>query len=156
MTEPVTTISASAVTIGNIAPTVTVIAAGTMVAADSAIQALPWLSNYGIIFSGAFAAGMVQISTRVGPLVSSNDWVSNLYIVLGGLWMMLRILFVSLALTAGFAFLFNKMYPLPSWVWFTFVSFVLGLCDGNWQRIFDTLLNWAVSVLPARKTEDKP
>lgn len=155
MTEPVS-ITAGAATISSVAPTITVVAAGTVVAAQGAIQALPWLSGYGIIFAGAFAAGMVQVSTRVGPLTSSNDWATNLYVVLGGLWMMLRILFVSLALTAGFAFVLNQLYPLPSWVWFTFISFVLGLCDGNWPRIFDTLLSWATSVLPKRKAEEKP
>jgi hypothetical protein len=146
MTEPVSiTTSATAALIGT----------GTLVVTGTAIQALPWLSGYGIIFAGAFAAGMVQVSMRVGPMTSANDWATNFYIVLSGLWMMLRILFVSLALTAGFAFLFNQLYPLPSWVWFTFVSFALGLCDGNWQRIFDTFLIWLGNILPVRKTEDK-
>lgn len=138
------------------AATVTVVAAGTVAAAQGAIEALPWLSEYGIIFAGAFAAGMVQISTRIGPMGRGNNWEDNLYIALGGLWMMARIVFVSLALTAGAAFVLNQVYPLPSWVWFTFISFILGLCDGNWPRILDTLLSWVASVLPKSKTGGEP
>lgn len=152
MTEPVTTTTA----ITGIAPTVTVAAAGALVVANEAIQAMPWLSGYGIIFAGAFAAGMVQVSTRVGPMNSANSWRENFYIGLGGVWMMLRIVAVSLTLTAGFAFVLNQLYPLPSWVWFTFISFVLGLCDGNWPRIFDTLLSWVTSVLPRGNSGGKP
>ena len=152
MTEPVTTTAA----ITGVAPTVTVAAAGALIAANSAIHAVPWLSGYGIIFAGAFAAGMVQVSARVGPMELDNGWQKNFYIALSGVWMMLRIVTVSLTLTAGFAFVLNRLYPLPSWVWFTFISFLIGLCDGNWPRIFDALLSWVTALLPKSKTGGEP
>jgi hypothetical protein len=93
----------------------------------------------------AFAAGLVQISAQPGLTRARASLL------------LARIMVVSLALTGAVSWVLVQMLnqalsafiPVP--VALSLVSFLLGLADGNWQKIAAALGSWLMRLLPERK-----
>jgi hypothetical protein len=121
-------------------PTSTATAAAATVAIPL-LASLPWLGDLGIVLVSALAAAFVQLGGR--------DKTTPLQ----GAVMVLRIMFVSVALSGALVALLQSQVELklaPQYL-LAIMSFVLGLADGNWRAIGAALGNWLLGLLPARK-----
>jgi hypothetical protein len=114
-------------------PTTTLTSAITAVAATSVFNALPWFGDHGIVVA------IVKTGMR-----TTDTWPQTIKLFAS-------IVLVALLMTGTFAYLLNTFWALPSPVLLSITSFGLGLAHGEWGRIFDKLLDWLVTVLPARK-----
>lgn len=127
-------------------PTATItVAAGGAPVVLAATLLHPSLAEYGIVAMSAFAAALVQLSGHQG--------LSRIQ----GAILLLRVLFVSLALTGAVSWLFVSLMsqvftmPVPAAVALSLVSFALGLADGNWRAIGSSVGGWLLRLLPERK-----
>jgi hypothetical protein len=120
-------------------PTTTLTSAITAVAATSVFNALPWFGDHGIVLGAAIAVAIVKTGMR-----TTDTWPQTIKLFAS-------IVLVALLMTGTFAYLLNTFWALPSPVLLSITSFGLGLAHGEWGRIFDKLLDWLVTVLPARK-----
>lgn len=128
MSEPLTTTASVTGSIAALAASAPVV-----------FNALPWLGDHGIVLGAAIAVAIVKTGMR-----PTDTWLQTLKLF-GA------IVCVALLMTGTFAYMLNSVWALPSPVLLSLTSFALGLAHGEWTAIFNKLLDWAVSVLPARR-----
>jgi hypothetical protein len=128
MTEPLSTTAS-----------ITSSVAAAAAAAPIVFNALPWLGDHGIVLGAAIAVGIVKTGMR-----ETDTWLQTLKLFLS-------IVAVALFMTGTFAYLLDKVWHLPSPVLLSITSFSLGLAHGEWGNIFNKVLDWAVTMLPAKK-----
>lgn len=127
-------------------PTTTTAAAGLAAAAVGTplLGLYPALGDWGIVALSAFAAALVQLGARefaAGDLRRA---------VLSGVLLVLRIMFVALALagavTGVLTAAFSPRLSTPHLL--AIVSFALGLADGNWRVIGRAIGGRLLLLLP--------
>ncbi len=120
-------------------PSIATATATVAVAALPVFNALPFFGDHGLVIGAAVAAAII----KTGMQGTATMWQT--------LRLALSILAISLFMTGTFAFVLSRFVDWPSQVVLPIVSFLLGLAYGEWGAIFNKLVDWVFSILPARK-----